>query len=169
MNTSYSEYVYLYAKPSATNIAPYNVFVQPLTLSGTQIKTLNVNGRSFFNILNVYISASDINIFGGNVSFFNPFSTTTNLYSSNPGFIASIIPIFYVVNEKNIIFDIPDNIFYYINSLGSNYSVYLDVIIENEAGYALLSRDSIQYPVSSWSGFTFTQNPSVSGVYVSNY
>lgn len=169
MNTSYNEFVYVYAKPSATNVQPYNVFVQPLALSGSQIKTLDIIGQSFLNVKNVYLSASDQSIFQGNVSFFNPFSTTTNLYPSNPGFYGIVIPYFTLANGKNILFDIPDYVFYYINSVGIQYFVYLDVIIENEAGYGLLSRDSFQYPVSSWSGFTFTQKPSISGVYISNY
>ena len=169
MNTHYNEFVYIYAKPSATNVQPYNIFVQPLALSGSQTTILDVNGQSFWNIRNVYLSASDITIFQGNGAFFNPFSSSNNLYPSNPGFFAIVIPYFTVANEKNILFNVPDYIFYYINSLNEPYSVYLDVIVENEAGYGLLSRDSIRYPVSSWSGFTFSQNPSISGVYISNY
>jgi len=169
MNASYTEFVHIYAKPSATNVQPYNIFVQPLALSGSQSAILNVNGQSFWNIKNVYLSAADPSIFQGNVSFFNPFSSSANLYPQNPGFYAVVIPFFTIANEKNILFDIPDYVFYYINGLNHHYSTYLDVIIENEAGYGLLSRDSFQYPISSWSGFTFTQNPSISGVYISNY
>ena len=165
----YTEFVNIYAKPSATNVAPYNIFVQPLALSGSQTKILDIIGKSFWNIQNVYLSASDIRIFQGNGSFFNPFSTTTNLYPSNRGFYAIVIPTFTLANENNIFFSIPDYVFFYINNLGYQYSVFLDVIIENEAGYALLSRDSVQYPIKSWSGFKFTQNPCISGVYISNY
>lgn len=164
MSNGYNEFVYVYAKPSATYVQPFNIFVQPLALSGSQIKTLNITGRSFSKIQNVYLSAADPSIFQGNISFFNPFSTTRNLYPTNPGFYASVIPNFMVVEDTNIIFDIPDSIFYYINSLPPPFLTFIDVIIENEAGYALLSRDSIKYPVSSWSGFTFDQNPSISGI-----
>lgn len=164
-----TENVFLYAKPSATNVTPYNIFVQPLAISGSQVKTLDLYGKSFFNIQNIYLSASDISIFQGNYSFFNPFSTTQNLYAKNPGFYGQIVPIFTLIDENNILFDIPDNIFYYINGLGTKYSTYLDVIVENQAGYSILSRDSIQYPVSSWRGFAISQYPCISGVYISNY
>jgi hypothetical protein len=169
MNTSYAEYVSVYAKPSAKNVSPYHIFVQPLALSALQNATIDLIGRSFWNIQNVYLSASDPNIFQGNASFFNPFSTTTNLYPTNPGFYAIVIPVFTLANGNNIIFEIPEYIFYYINQKNTNYSCYLDIIVENQAGYGLLSRDSIQYPISSWQGFTFSQNPCISGIYVSNY
>ncbi len=169
MNTSYNEYVYIYAKPSATNVQPYNIFVQPLALSGSQTATLNVIGKSFWNIRNVYLSAADPRIFQGNETFFNPFSSSPSLYPSNGEFYAAVIPYFTLYNDDNISFQIPDYVFYYINGLDSNFSTRLDVIVENEAGYSILSRDSMQYPVKSWDNFTFSQYPCTNGIYISNY
>jgi hypothetical protein len=92
MNTPYTEHVYVYAKPSAVNVSPYTLNVYPLILSGSQIKTLSVASRSFFDIRNVYLSASDTAIFDGlEYGFFNPFENYIILYSKNVGFSGILI------------------------------------------------------------------------------
>lgn len=169
MSNLYKESIYIYAAPSATNVEPYNILVQPISLSGSQTTTINLIGRSFWNIENVYLSASDISIFQNQGSFFNPFSTSNILYPSNKGFYGIVIPYFNIINENNIVFDIPNYIFNYIGNLPTRYSVFLDIIVENEAGYSLLSRDSIAYPVSSWTGFKYNQLPCISGIKITNY
>jgi len=157
------ENIIIYAKPSATDVKPYSYFVFPL-LSSKQ-NSISLNGKSFFALRNLYLSASDISAYNGlEYSFYNPFSAISNLADKNPGFIATVIPSFIQLNDSQIVFDIPQQIFDYVSSKNSSYQIYLDVIIENEAGYGLLTRDSYSYSVSSWSGFQQTQKPCINGI-----
>ena len=161
------ERVLIYAKPSATDVNPYIVSVLLSPISTAQIKEITIMGKSFFQLRNLYVSGSDPSIFENlNYTYYNPFSSILNLSATNPGFYAYVVPSFYVVDDKIAIFSIPDQIFYSIGEKTPPYSAYLDIIIENEAGYGLLSRDSHTYRVSSWRGFTDDQLPSISGIYI---
>jgi len=157
----------LYAKPSATDVKPYALYTYPFF-------DINQNdfvlyGKSFLALRNLYLSASDIRAFNGlTVAFYNPFSGIPTLKDANPGFVATVVPIFTLVNNSRIVFNIPDQVFSNVISQSASYSVYLDVIVENEAGYALLTRDSYNYSISSWSGFVDYQKPSINGILLSN-
>jgi hypothetical protein len=160
------ERIIIYAKPSATKVIPSSLYVLSAGLSSNQLKTINILGKSFYSIRNLYLSASDTSIFTNlQYSFFNPFSSVSNLYSTNRGFSATVIPTFTVIDERIINFDIPDQVFYNLQNK-VNFKGKLDVIVENEAGYSILSRDSYVYPISTWSGFTYTQSPSISGIII---
>jgi len=164
MSSLNSQYVYVYAKPSAVNVNPYTLTIYPLVLSGVQTKTISIFSKSLFDIKNVYLSAADSSVFDGlYYNFYDPFQNSENLHPTNQGFSAILIPAFeYTFN--NLAFYIPDEIFYNINQKTETYSTFLDVIVENDAGYGLLSRDSYSYRVSSWSGFTNDQLPCISGI-----
>jgi hypothetical protein len=160
------ERIIIYAKPSATKVIPSSLYVLSAGLSSNQLKTINILGKSFYSIRNLYLSASDTSIFTNlQYSFFNPFSSVSNLYSTNIGFSATVIPTFTVIDDRIINFDIPDQVFYNLQSK-TNFTGKLDVIVENEAGYSILSRDSYAYPISTWSGFTYTQSPCISGIII---
>ncbi len=162
------EKVSLYAKPSATDIKPYSLYALSLSLSSAQLKTVNLLGRSFLSPRNLYLSASDVELYNGlSYSYFNPFSAFPKLSGNNPGFTAYVVPEFTLIGESKIVFDIPNEFFNYIFQK-SQYSAYIDVIVENEAGYGLLSRDSYSYAVSSWSGFIPYQKPSIRGLFIAS-
>jgi hypothetical protein len=169
MNYLFSDRVTITAKPSARNVYPYILTIYPLALSSGQVKTINIIGKSFYQLKNLYLSSANVSYFNGlNYSYFNPFSSVPNLTNSNPGFFGIVIPTFTILNENLITFDIPDQVFYNKN-LNNLSNTYFDVIVENEAGYGLLSRDSYSYAVSSWSGFVNTQKPSISGIFITGY
>ena len=157
----------IYAKPSATDIKPYSLYALSLSLSSTQVKTVNLLGKSFLSPRNLYLSSADVALYNGlSYSYFNPFSSFAKLSGNNPGFTAYVVPEFTLIGENKIIFNIPNEFFNYIFQK-TQYNTYIDVIIENEAGYGLLSRDSYSYAVSSWSGFIPYQKPSIQGLFIS--
>jgi hypothetical protein len=156
------ENVFFYAKPSATNVTPYIIPLLSPSLSSNQVKSIIITGKSFLNLRNVYLSASNTTIFtNSNYQYFDPFSSVSKLSLTNKGFSGIVIENFTVISEKYVIFDLPDEIFYSIG-YKKPFNCKLDVIIENEAGYGLLTRDSIKYNF-------ITQNPAISGIYMSTY
>lgn len=157
--------VIITARPSARNVSMYVLNVLPISLSATQQKTIYVVGKSFFSVRNIYLSGSDPNIFASSsYTYFDPFSAFQKLSAKNVPFYGSVIPEFIIADDKLLSFEIPDNIFYEIVNQPTPYSSNLDIIIENEAGYGLLTRDSITYGISSWSGFVNEQYPCISGI-----
>lgn len=158
---------FLYAKPSATDVKPYNFYTYPFFDSNQNDFVLY--GKSFLAVRNLYLSASDIKVFNNlTVTFYNPFSGIPSLKDSNPGFVATVVPNFLLINNSRIVFNIPDKVFTNVINQPPPYGVYIDVIVENEAGYALLSRDSYNYSISSWSGFVNYQKPCINGIFISN-
>lgn len=98
---------------------------------------LTIYGKNFFTLNNVYVSASNPSILD-NVTFHNPFSAYSNLYPTNPPFYAQVVPSF--IQMDNVIqFSIPN-----IYDIGN-----LDIIVENDAGYGLLTRDTYNLSLSS--------------------
>ena len=162
--------VLIYAKPSATDVVPYTIYVLPPSLSSQQIKTVLIRGKSFiYDIRNVYLSSSNPNIFENlTYSLYNPFADDDKLAPKNPPFFGTPLSSYNIYSEKILYFDIPDNVFYHIQNSAKPFSAYIDVIVENEAGYGLLSRDSYAYRVSSWSGFTQEQKPCVLGIHITS-
>lgn len=159
--------VIVYAKPSAVDVFPHNLYILNSNISSVQVKNVSIVGKSFFNISNLYLSGSDTSIFENlNYSFYNPFSSVANLSSKNLGFYGNVIESFTIIDDNFLIFEIPEQLIYSVQSKTFPYDSYLDVIVENEAGYGLLSRDSYVERISSWSGFTNIQKPSISGIYI---
>ena len=157
--------VLIYAKPSAQNVFPYKISVLMPSISSEQLKKIIVSGKSFYEIRNVYLSASDVTIFNSlSYACYNPFGNYPKLAPYNPPFCGVSIPFFEVRNENVLMFDVPDAVFYELQKKPIQTENYLDVIVENEAGYGLLTRDSIMYRDSSWRGFTQEVRPCVSGI-----
>jgi len=140
------------ARPQPYDVIPYHITINPPKESDLSVLVI---GRSFLNIRNVYLSGLviDQNI----SSYFNPFSGVRNLSANNTGFFG--VSVDFNLNDENYLsFYIPQHIF---NSNG-----YFDIILENEAGFGVLSRDSRVPFISSWSGAVDFQRPCVSGIYI---
>lgn len=147
-----TEYFTISARPQVRQIKPYKAVVFGTPLSGEPI-TIDVFGKSFFDVRNVYVSASNSQMFD-NITFYNPFSAIPNLANKYPAFNAVVIPEFSLVNENYLNFTLPQN----PKTVG-----YFDIIMENEAGYGKLTVDSILPFVSAYSGATNIQFPYISG------
>jgi hypothetical protein len=103
-----------------------------------EIKTFTVYGKSFYNITNVYLSGD---VFS-ETTFFNPFSSVPNLSGKFPGFTAVKLPItsFETNNDNRITF----------TTVSANSPGFIDVIVENEAGYGALTQYIVKIPNSTY-------------------
>lgn len=143
------------AKPQPYDVIPYKTLVRS---DFSDLSSLNpyitVIGRSFINVRNVYLSGSnDFMLY--NTTYYNPFSASYKLSADNPGFYGLKIEKYIIQQEKYLTFD-TSNLF--------NNSGHLDVIIENEAGYGLLSKDSFIPSLSTNYGLINYQKPCISGI-----
>ena len=85
--------VLIYAKPSAQNVFPYKISVLLPSISSEQLKKIIVSGKSFYEIRNVYLSASDVTIFNSlSYACYNPFGNYPKLSPYNPPFCGVSIP-----------------------------------------------------------------------------
>jgi hypothetical protein len=114
-----------------------------------------IEGKSFLNPRSLYLSGSNISMFD-QVSSYNPFisgsDTQKNTY---PSFTGIIVPEFSVIDEKFLVFNFPQQ---------PKTKGYVDVIMENEAGYGKLTTDSLLPYVSSFEGSQNIQVPWISGI-----
>jgi hypothetical protein len=149
------EEVIIYAKPNIIDVIPYTIGIQPDYVPIENDTTITLIGKSFLNITNVYLSSNDDSIFSENTVYYSPFSAVKNLSSVNSGFYGIKITDYVVQNEKYITTN---------QSLSFLHSGFIDVIVENEAGFGILSRDSRVPFLSSWAGAIDIQKPSISGI-----
>jgi hypothetical protein len=140
------------ARPQPRKINPYRAYAFDNPLSANQIK-INVFGKSFYDIKNIYVSASNISMFE-NFSFYNPFSAIDSLSGKYPPFNGTIIPSFILFNENYLSFVLPEQ---------PKTNGFIDIILENEAGYGKITVDSRLPFLSSCSGATNIQFPYISG------
>jgi hypothetical protein len=135
----------------------YKVNKNKLTIFKSELSSKNsfeiILDGSFLNISNVYLSSSEINMFL-DATFYNPFSGVQNLSAKNLMFYAKKIQNF-SFTDNFLIFDIPQSI---------NSSGFVDIIIENEAGYTKLTNDSI-LKTTCVQQFEYF-NPTISGIYI---
>jgi len=148
--TPVNEVFLIEAKPYIKNVKPYSF---SLSNSVSSLPKIIIPGKNFFSISNVFLSASDPTILD-NISLFNPFSSEPNLSAINLPFSAVEISSFTQLDNV-IYFDLPP-----IHQTG-----FLDVIILNEAGYGLLSRDSYKISLSASPEL---QLPCIFGVKINN-
>jgi hypothetical protein len=125
------------ARPQIRYITPSNIYLQNLTQS--IVKEIEIYGESFLNIENVYLSASNPNIFYQPVSYYNPFSST-NLETYYPPIYNSveILSADYSYDQSNMLLRLPT---LNIDLPLSSYPIYIDVILSNEAGYGKMTQD----------------------------
>jgi len=146
------------AKPHPNDVNLYNFIVHDPKYNEIDSNLVNITGKSFWNIRNVYLSSQNYNIFNTPVTFYNPFSSVSNLSLTNIGFYGIELNDYIVLSDKMLTFSI-SGVF--------NQSGYFDVIIENEAGFGILSRDSYVPFISSFKDEIDIQKPCVSGIYIS--
>ena len=121
------------ARPRPYDVNPYIISIQNSSIFDYASIPIDVFGSSFFNIKNVYLSANDSSIFGIPTTYYNPFATIKNLSADNVGFNGILLENYIINSEKNI------TIYPTINFTKSGY---FDIILENEAGLGVLTRDS---------------------------
>ena len=104
----------------------------PVTFVGLSA-TFNVYGKSFMQLQAVYLSGAPLS----GTTFYNPFSAIPKLSANNPGFTAyKLLPSNYSTNFDNtLVINIPPPI-----STG-----YIDVIVQNPAGYGKLTQYAVKY------------------------
>jgi hypothetical protein len=91
-------------------------------------KAFSVYGRSFYNIQAIYLSGAPYQ----NTTFFNPFSAVPRLSALYPGFNAIRLQSSeYSSNNENIIT---------LTMPSASRAGFVDIIVQNEAGYGILSR-----------------------------
>lgn len=94
-------------------------------------KAFTLYGRSFFKITNVYLSGSPLR----NTTFFNPFSGIPRLSATYTGFRGiKLAPGTYTVSNNTITITVPP-----MTKTG-----FIDIIVENQAGYGSLVEHSIK-------------------------
>ena len=134
-----TKYLSISARPQPRNILPCEI----VTFNQfDNYKKIEIYGKSFFDVRNVYLSASDEGIFDG-ITLYHPFSSIPNMENKYPAFRGIIVPEFTLYNENFLSFDLPQ-----IPKL----SGYVDVIIENEAGYGILTKDKPLPKVFAYDG-----------------
>jgi hypothetical protein len=148
------------AKPKITDAAPRTVSIFPDNYPSETNPYINLQGKSFLNIRAIYLSGSNVSIFPTKTTYYNPFSAVKNLSASNLGFRAAKVENYYVQGENYIVMEIPESYF---------DSGYIDVIVENEAGYGLLSRDCRIPFLSTFYGDVDIQSPCISGIKINDF
>jgi hypothetical protein len=146
---------FIYAKPKLTDIKPSSVYVLNQNLVQSQSFNFLIKGKPFYDIRSVYLSASNPLMFDG-VTFHNPFSAVKKLSANNVGFYGVKLPIF-SYNEYCISFEFPH---------APKKSGFVDVIVENEAGYGKLTIGSRLPFEKTFEGALDIQKPCVSGIKV---
>jgi hypothetical protein len=120
------------AKPQIYDINKYRLNIFSDTLSAIQNLEFILLGN-FLKIRNVYLSASNNLMFDSHLSLYNPFSAVDKLSAQNLPFTALKIND-YSYTEKYLIFEFPHK----PKTIG-----YVDVLVENEAGYSKLSQETV--------------------------
>ena len=144
---------FIYAKPKLTDVNPYTIVLLTPNLSSFQVLDITIKGNLFLQLKNVYLSASNSNMFDG-ITLFNPFSAILNLSASNLPFSAIQIPSF-TYQDHYISITLPQT---------PKTEGYIDIIVENEAGYGRLTEGSIIPFLSAYNGAVNIQKPCISGI-----
>jgi hypothetical protein len=143
------------AKPKIYDIDKYLISISNIIWQDIDYLQFTLKGN-FLQIRNVYLSASDSSIFGISASYFNPFSAIKNLSSENVPFTAIKVNLF-TYNERYLVFDFPE--------VPLNIG-YIDVIIENEAGYSKMTNELYVKEISACGITENFQKPSISGIQI---
>lgn len=143
------------ARPQPYDVSPYS-----FTAFGafSAVPAILLIGRSFFNVTNIYLSSTNLDLFTLQLQYINPFFYVKNLSSNNIGFSGIDISEYCNINSENYITIKLPNIF-------KNFG-YFDIIVQNEAGFGILSKDSRVPFISSYNGAIDIQRPCISGIYI---
>ena len=149
LTTQYSLEYLLSAYPNTTerfilsgHPQPFSVYPYTTLVSNTS-SVVNLKGQSFFQVTNVYVSGNPLST---SSTFYNPFSGYPTLSALYPGFSAVQLPTssFSTNNDNNITLTLPR----------TDKAGYLDVIVQNEAGYGTL----VQYASASYPAYNHPYN-----------
>lgn len=101
--------------------------LRPTVFTGVSA-TFNVTGRSFYNVEAVYLSGYPY----ANTTLFNPFSGVPSLSAKYPAFtgVRLLTSQWTSNNENSVTFTMPS----------ASRGGYVDIIVQNEAGYGALTR-----------------------------
>jgi hypothetical protein len=135
----YTETVTISARPQPNKTQPCIMLVKNEFTTSEPFK-INVYGKSFFDVRNIYLSASNESMFSYS-SLYNPFSGIDKLKDKYPPFKGIVVPEFNLLNENYLDFTLPE----YPTKEG-----YIDIIVENEAGYGVMTIDRKLPPVSAY-------------------
>jgi hypothetical protein len=153
------------ARPFVKSVYPYalvswEIEDDPLQfeLGGQILDPLHfeIYGKYLLSIRNVYLIPSMSNMLTGCV-LHNPFSAVPNLSALYPAFSGLKLSEFNVLTDETLEFDIP----HYPLTDGN-----IDILVENEAGYGRLTRDSLRANIKSWSGWLLEHPPYYKGIQV---
>lgn len=153
----YTETVTISARPQPKKTEPCVLLTRNNSMSNGDVE-IELYGKSFFEVRNLYLSGSDESMFSYS-SFYNPFSGIDNLKDKYPPFKGIVVPNFNLFNENYISFILPE----YPSKEG-----YIDIIVENEAGYGIFTVDKKLPPVSAYPDAVGIECEScgMSGIYV---
>ena len=126
-----TDYLTLSARPQPRIVEPCSVLISD-NPGATIFPTIQIYGKSFFEIRNVYLSASNENMFTG-ITTYQPFSGISRMDDMYPSFRGIVVPEFILYNENYLTFEMPQI---------PTQNGLIDVIIENEAGYGILTKDN---------------------------
>jgi hypothetical protein len=150
LTTQYSLNYLLSAYPNTTDRYTLSGHPQPLsvypytTLTSNASSVVSLQGRSFFDVTNVYVSGSPLS---ASSTFYNPFSGYPTLSALYPGFSAVQVTAFDTNNDNNITLTLPR----------TNKAGYLNVIVQNEAGYGTLT----QYASGTYPAYNYPYNKGI--------
>jgi hypothetical protein len=122
----------IYAKPFPKTCDKKTFVAKVGPIYKTNDVNFTIKGGTFFQLRNVYLSASNILMFD-NVTYYNPFSAIKNLSAENPAFYATILPEF-TFSENYLYITLPQL---------PKTEGFFDVIVENEAGYGKLTNSPL--------------------------
>jgi hypothetical protein len=150
-----SEQFFIYAKPLIHGVNHETIYLNNSAFFTEKDLNILVYGKDLKELTAVYLSSTNVNMFD-NLMYINHFSKTKNLSANNPPFSGIVIPIF-IYKENYVAFSLPQI---------PKTTGYIDIIVENEAGYGKLTTGSYHPFLSSWRGAIDIQSPSISGIHV---
>lgn len=145
------------AKPKIYNIDKSVFYILNQNLSAIQNLNFIIKGN-FLQISNVYLSANNNLIFNQNHTFYNNFSGIKTLSAKNVPFYGIKLNNF-SFSENFLTFEFPN----IPKTIG-----YVDVVVENEAGYSLLTKETKIVRQNPCENVTDFQKPCSQGIQIKN-
>lgn len=135
-----------------STVNPYTFIVSLSTLASSI--SVAIKGKSILSPTNLFLSGSSPLMFS-QLTRIDPFCNDERMRSSYPSFSGVVVPNFLVLEDKYLIFTFPET---------PKVSGFVDVIVQNEAGYGSLVIDSRLPFVSAYEGAEDIQFPWVNGL-----
>lgn len=136
----YTETVTISARPQPNKTEPCKIVSFNQTVLNNGFLEIDVFGKSFFDVTNVYVSSSNDQMFS-DIELQNPFNGIDKLQEKYPPFYGKKLSNFSLFNENYLSFVLDEL---------PKANGYIDIIMENEAGYGILTHDNKTPPVSAY-------------------